>query len=223
PRHDRADRGLQDATVAYTLSEAEYSDGSNDFFTRTDGSNISGGYSVAGFGGNSFFAAQDLDGDGTNPATMTFTLGITGLENLSFAALFAEDDDGSAQDWDGSDGFTVTANIDGNGPVLVFAIEAGGDLSNEVPQIDTDLDGIGDGAEITDTFTSYGAAIPGTGDTLELVLTFDLNAGDEDLAIDDLTISGDLAVIPEPTAALFGTLLASALGLTVSRRPSDRC
>lgn len=216
---------FEDATVTYTTSEPEYSDGTGDFFTRTDGSNIGGFYEISGVQGSSYFAAMDLDGDGTNPASLTFTVDITGYENLSFSALFAEDDDGNDQDWDNSDGFTITGSIDAGATFDLFAIVEGGtDGSNEAPFIDTDFNGTPDGAEITDTLTEYGNSIPGTGTTLEIVLTYTFNAGDEDLAIDNFTIMGDLttAAIPEPTAALFGSLLAGALGMTVARRPNSR-
>jgi hypothetical protein len=44
----------------YTTSVPEFTDGSGDFFTRTDGSDIGGFYSVTGFGDSFYFAAMDL-------------------------------------------------------------------------------------------------------------------------------------------------------------------
>ena len=41
---------------------AEFTDGGFDFFTRTDGTNITGTYETTGFGGNFFFAMQDTNG-----------------------------------------------------------------------------------------------------------------------------------------------------------------
>ncbi|MEO0871723.1 MAG: lamin tail domain-containing protein, partial [Pseudomonadota bacterium] len=49
------------AGTRYTFSTGEGSDGSGDFFTRTDGSTIGSFYEVAGQGGDFFFAAQDTD------------------------------------------------------------------------------------------------------------------------------------------------------------------
>lgn len=212
---------FEDATVLYTLSEPQYSDGATQFFTRTDGSNTATSYSVTGFGGSSYFAAQDLDGSGTNPATMTFSVDITGVTDLSFSALFAEDDNGVRQDWDVADGFTITTQIDGGSINQVFGIEGSGSGSNFAPRVDTNFDGLGDGAEITDTFAAFAAPIVGTGSTLEVVLTFQLDFVNEDLALDNFSIEGVLAVIPEPTGTLCGCLLASLLGVTVARRPAS--
>jgi hypothetical protein len=45
--------------------------------------------------------------------------------------------------------------------------------------------------------------------------------GDVDATLGTTTLTA-LAPVPEPTAALFGGLIASALGLTVARRPLQR-
>ncbi len=53
-------------------------------------------------------------------------------------------------------------------------------------------------------------------------LAFDLTTGDVLGPVTPLsTLIPVVAAIPEPTAALFGTLLASGLGLTVARRQRD--
>lgn len=177
----------------YITSVPEFSDGFSDFFTRTDGSNINSTYNVTGFNGLFYFAGQDLDGEGdSSTQTIEFTnIDISGFSNLQFSGLFAEDDDGSNQDWDSSDLVTVEVRIDGGGyvPILQFAND--GSTSNTEPSLDTDFDGIGDGAALTDTFTNFTAAIIGTGALLDLRITLTLNAGDEDIAFDSLEITGD--------------------------------
>lgn len=47
--------------VRYTASIPEFSDGSTDFFVRTNGANISSAYEVSGEVGSFFFAGQDID------------------------------------------------------------------------------------------------------------------------------------------------------------------
>ena len=183
----------------YITSTPEFSDGFSDFFTRADGSAISSSYEVTGVAGSFFFAAQDIDGEGAAPEqTLTLTgIDISGASNLSFSALFAEDDssDGN-EDWDGgSDNnfLRVEYQIDGGGYQNLFAIENDGSTFNSAPFVDTDFDGIGDGAEITSVFTRYSAAFAQVGSLLDLRFTFNLEDGDEDIAIDDITIEGDVA------------------------------
>ena len=190
---------FEDATVTYTTSTAEFTDGSGDFFTRTDGSNIGSFYQVTGFDGNSYFAAMDIDAEGASlPVTMDFTgLDITGLENLEFSGLFAEDDDGSNQDWDVGDYVHVDYQIDGGGyqPLLWFESVPDGDNFNAVPAVDTDFDGDGDGAELSSTFALFAAPILETGTTLDLRITFNLDSGNEDIAMDDIRVTGDLVTL----------------------------
>ena len=183
---------FEDGDVAYTPSTPEFTDGTNDFFIRTDGSNISSGYVVTGFNGTSYFAAQDIDGEGAMiPVSLTFEgIDIAGLTDLSFSALFAEDDDGTNEDWDEPDYVRVFASIDGGPFENVFWIENDGSTFNSAPFVDTDFDGTGDGAEITSTFAPFSAAILGTGSTLALRIDFFLNSGDEDIALDDVTVTG---------------------------------
>ena len=55
---------------AGTVSE-NCNDNSGDFFTRTDGTDISSNYEVTGQDGTFFFAAQDTDGTPCTMATQT--------------------------------------------------------------------------------------------------------------------------------------------------------
>lgn len=84
----------------YATNVAEFSDGSGDFFIRTDETNVGGFYDVNGQSGDFYFAAMDLDGEGgPTDVSLTFNdIDITGVTNLGFSGLFAEDDDGTNQD-----------------------------------------------------------------------------------------------------------------------------
>ena len=192
----------------FTTSIPEATDGFFDYFTTSDGSNIGGIYNSPQ--GNSFFAAADTDAAeiGASPASLFINdINITDFTNLNVQLLAAEDDDGTNQDWDASDAFEIFASIDGGPSTLVFSIRNDGTGFNAEPLIDTDLDGIGDGTAITDTFADFTGTIAGTGTELDLEFRFSLNSGDEDLAIDNIRINGDLATsaIPEPSSiALLG-------------------
>ncbi len=181
----------------YFTNVAEFSDGFGDFFTRTDGANIGNFYSLTGQGGNSYFAGMDLDGEG-GPATVSLTtqqINIAGFVNLSFSGLFAEDDDGTNQDWDADSSALIEYRIDGGAWTNLLAFAAAGGTNTE-PLLDTDFDGVGDGPALSDVFTEYTAAIAGTGTNLELrVALTNLNAGDEDFAFDNLAINGDPAIV----------------------------
>jgi hypothetical protein len=203
-----------DYSVSFTDTSAE----TTDYFRQTDGTDISAP-TLVGLDGN-FFAAQDIDGitnwDSTLPVTLTWTVDITGYTDLAFSIDFAEDDDGTNQDWDSTDDYVhITYAIDAGGDTNLIWLENDGTQFNAAPLIDSNFDGIGDGAEITNTFTTYGASITGTGASLVISVAISLNSGDEDIAFDNLTVTG--TAVPEPStyAALAGLF---ALGFVAYRR-----
>lgn len=179
----------------YATSIPEFTDGSGDFFLRTDLGDVAGTYGVTGADGGFVFAAQDLDGEGaaSQQALIFSGIDIDGFTDLAFGVLLAEDDasDGD-EDYDLVDFVRFEYRIDGGAfrPLLAVESVPDGDAFNAVPAIDTDFDGDGDGTEITDVFQRFSSAIAGTGSTLDLRVTFDLDAGDEDIAIDALEITG---------------------------------
>lgn len=201
-----------------STSTPQFSDGASDYFTLTDGTNISPGVTFTNPMGT-FFAAQDIDAEGAAPLqTITFdAINIAGFSDLVFSGLFAEDaaTDGNA-DWDPITGadlttgdfFTLEYDIDGGGfaNLLSFRSNAAtGTFNGEAAQ-DTNFDGVGDGTVLGDTFSEFVATISGTGNSLTLRANVQLNSGDEDIAFDNFTIAGVTAV-PEP-GSLFalGTL-----------------
>lgn len=171
----------------------EFTDSGNDFFTRTDGSNTAGSYVVTGGDGSFYFAGQDTDGEpqGGKIVSVTFSpININGYSSLNFSGLFAEDDDGAAQDWDANALAYVEASIDGGAYTKILQFASQG-ATNTEPGLDSDFDGVADGMAITSAFTSFSAAIAGTGSTLQLRLTLEnLDAGDEDFAFDLLEVEG---------------------------------
>jgi hypothetical protein len=183
---------FEDATISYIPSMTEQTDGTADYFIRTDGSNISATFS--NIQGSSYFAAQDIDADGmTSPASLTFDdITINNATNLTFSIYFAEDDDGSNQDWDAGDYLHIEYDIDNSGSftnLIWIESELGG--TNSEPKIDSDFDGTGDGASITNSFTKYTATIPATGSLIDLKITISVDSGDEDIAIDNVKLTGD--------------------------------
>lgn len=194
---------FEDPTVTYTTSVPEFTDGFTDYFTRTDGSNISTNVEFNNITGLSFFGAQDIDAEGaTPPLYINFNdLNVASLSSISFEAMFAEDDDGTNQDWDDGDFVKIEYSFDNTIWVPFFAIEgdgSGGGAFNHTPRVDTDLDGLGDGAEITDTFAMHtgvfandGVTNPTNSSTVSIRVTINLDSGDEDIAIDEINITGN--------------------------------
>jgi len=177
----------------YTVTE-ECTDGSSDFFTRTDGTNIGSWVEYASPNNTYFWAAMDTNGDPCTLSTETITwtgIDISGYISLTFSGLFAEDDDGTNQDWDDLDYVYIEVNIDGGGYQKILQFAAPGTGYNMEPAEDTDFDGFGDGTALTDTFSEFIGAISGTGSTLDLRITTQLDSGDEDIAFDLLKISGE--------------------------------
>ncbi len=216
------DEDFEDAVVTYSTSQAEFASG-RDFFTRiggAGGASTPSGYSISNIQGSGYFAAEDTNGGPGAPTTLTLTwddFNISGLTGLSFSGFFAEDDDGpTSQDWDANSSVMVQYRIDNGALQDLFAIESEGG-TNTVPRVDDDFNEVGEGAEITDTLTQFSRSISGTGLLLDLVLTIsNLEAGDEDIAFDDIQVNG--AAVPEPSAFLFGGLVCSVFGLNSARK-----
>lgn len=185
----------------YNTSTPEFSDGGNDYFTRTDGSDIASNVEINNIEGSFFFGGQDIDGEGaTLPATLTTAqIDVTGLSNLDLVVLLAEDADGSDLDWDDNDYVHFTYTVDGGAPqnlLWVESTESNGQYNSEAA-IDTDFDGIGDGDILSDVLTEFNASFDVSGaSNLEIQVEFQLNAGDEDIAMDNLRVVDGFSATP---------------------------
>lgn len=204
--------------IRYVTSISEFSDGASDFFTRTNGSNISTNYQVNGFKGDYFFTAQDIDGEGEQALqNLVFEdIDISLFSNLIFNVDIAEDDDGSNQDWDAQDFVSFAYQIDNGGYTDFLAFEAQTSSgSNFEPATDTNLDGIGDGQALSSIFQTFSTSIIGTGTLLDIQITFSLNSGDEDIAIDNLSLTGSAIsnTVAASAPSTFIIMLMSLFGL----------
>ena len=149
-----------------------------DFFTRTNGSDLSSSYNVTGQDGDYFFAAMDTDGAPCTSATQTLVfddVDISTASNPNLAILLAEDapNDGNF-DWDGISSFYIEVDYDNSGTftkVLQFATTSSSGSNVSLPMNDTDLDGIGDGAALSPIFSEFTASLS-SGNLLDIKLTF---------------------------------------------------
>jgi Lamin Tail Domain len=181
-----------------------FSDGAEDYWGISDGTtggdfdggtppNITGDYS--GFSG-SVLVMQDLNGDVVVdlPAIMTWSaIDILGLTNVEVSVLLAEAlASDAANDIDNAEYIILQAVVDG---VLFELAEFRGDTTltttNGLFRVDTDGDGIGDGpVAIGPAATEWVFPVPVVGASLDLILQVSVEAGDEDLGVDDLKVLG---------------------------------
>lgn len=197
---------FEDTAVAYVASNGEFHDGSSDYFsivrpgTETDAATS---FEFAGFGGDQYFAAEDIDDGLTRPATqtLTFTVNIFGYENIEFSTLFAAGGNDDNPAYDSNDGFLITATIDGGVTQNLLAFEAEA-TTNATLRQDTNFDGTGNSPiDINHNFESYASPIVGIGSELVLTITVSSNDGNGEFAFDNVLLEGDF-VIPEPSSAL---------------------
>ena len=192
----------------YTPSITEFSDGATDYFAtiKMNGDEDAydynhnyiadvDGISLSNIQGEYFFSGMDIDGEGALlPVNITVQdVSIYGYSNLNFYVYLAEDDNTTNQDWDESDYVHIDYDIDNSGSFTnLLWIESSGGTGTE-PAIDTNFDGTGDGSAITDNFTEYskGISTEGYPNFVDIRITFYLDSGEEDIAIDNLRITGD--------------------------------
>lgn len=188
---------FEDATVGYTTNITEFTDGVGDFFIRTDGTNIAGFYEILNVQGTSWFAIMDTNGEPPFAEIVDLTwsdIPVSGLTTIEFSALFAEDDDGTNEDWDGGDLVRVEYSFNGGAswtPIIAFANTTG--MTNAPPALDTDFNGIGDSTELTPTLTEFSASFANPGNTTVSIRiqATELDQGDVDISFDNVTISGN--------------------------------
>ncbi len=200
-----------DRDSQFRKSTKFFSDGSDDYFGISNGAiknNFGTGNplptikSYTGFT-NNFLTGQDLDGEGASlPITLTWSnLDIKWLKNLQFSGDFAEFFD-SPGDIDAADSIKLYYSIDGGEQqnLLWFSgTDFDSGSNNGVFAQDTDFDGVGDGKELGNAAENFTAAISGNGSKLDLKLEINLNAGDEDFAVDNFLITGVTAPIEGTT------------------------
>ncbi|GAB5539521.1 MAG: hypothetical protein Salg2KO_16240 [Salibacteraceae bacterium] len=191
---------FEDSNLTYTTNfPDDLNDiGASDYFGRIDEtSGLPTGVSYLNPQGTGFYGVQDFDGtDSGDIETIQLDwtdIDIVGFTDLNLSWFIAEDDANDLnEDWDQTSSVRLEVQINKGGYVNIFTVESSSDSSlNTEPREDTDLDGIGDGTTITDSFTQFSATIT-DGSILDIRLTIeDLDTGDEDIAFDNLLLTGE--------------------------------
>jgi len=172
---------------------------------RGDGSGTPLSNPFLGAQGSLYWRAEDIDGIAGFPNftdardTIDWTgIDISGQTELSFSGLFASRETAV---FDATDFVRVEVSIDGGAYVTILRLE--GETTgpaNSLLRVDTNDDGIGDGTAINNVFQSLTADISGTGTTLDLRLTFDVDATTEEVGFDLFAINANAA----PTTTFTG-------------------
>ena len=196
----------------------------DDYFGITD---LTTATSVTYIGGvGNFLGAQDTDGGDCNlPIGDIVNASIIGIDITGQAGLVvcfnvAEDtaSDGK-EDWDANSSVVISASIDGGASSDLFTIQATGD-TNTSPGFDCDGDGLADGSPITDIFTTYCIPIASVGTSLDINIAINnLEAGDEDIAIDNIAVYSDETTAPP--AATSGCAVMAVCAITNVSISSD--
>lgn len=210
-------QGFDAQGVGYTTSTdglggsgIEFSDGILDYFTHSDAA-VSSTINYNGANGG-YFAAMDTNGS-PGPEALplyltTDTFSINDYSELSFAVDLAEDlASNGADDWDILDYVHFEYQVDGGSWNNIFSVINDGMTEyNTLAYVN--------GVAVTDTFSTFNADLSGvTGSTMALRVVWSIDSGDEDLAIDGLSIFGEtIAVVPVPTAAFAGIGMLGLMG-----------
>lgn len=204
----------------YTSTTA-FSDGADDYFTRTDGfSEASGIPAYSGFGGSYFWAAEDVDAP-ENPTGLGL-LEFAGLDISAISSFRISLDigAGSATAFDSANDFVlVQYRVDAGLWETALAFQNNGQTFNGSLHQDADLDGIGEGTQLglaLQTFHSDLFAV--TGALLDLRIDTFLTGGDEAVAFDNIQVSSPLTAVPEPATTALFMAAASALALLLRKR-----
>jgi hypothetical protein len=191
----------------YTASHSFYG-GPDDHFQRTDAtsagqevSTTSGPYT--GVDGTYFWAGEDLNdaaGDGLGEKTLTLReVDVSGATDLRFLGRFAAgcNDGPDNSCYDSPDSLVVRYSTDGGTTFttgLRFAyverteVDGSIDRFNEPIAHDTDLDGIGDGPELTPAMQYFGFDIPTPASTIVIQVAAYAKSAGEEFAFDDLRL-----------------------------------
>jgi DNA-binding beta-propeller fold protein YncE len=174
-----------------------------DFFGRTDsaGAPPQEVFAYNGFDGSFFIAGEDIDGAISSSVGQVYldNINISGKTNLQFTAAFAS---GTDIDIDGAaDSMSVEVKIDNGNWVVIGRFRAdsstftssSGPFNGQFAE-DTNGDGYGEGVRLDGTFTDFSWPIAGSGDSLDVRISMDLQSGDEEAAFDNVRISGLTAV-----------------------------
>lgn len=186
----------------YTLDPANNCDccGTNDAFGRTQGTN-SCLLPVFGTTGSYYFGAEDVDD--TNIGTGSVNgVGLVILDPVnvsSYSSLEMSIDIGigpTPGQFEYGDVVRLQYSMDGGAWTTFGQFASNASLGGSL-DLDANMDGFGDGAGMSSTLQSYDFNIPATGNTLQVRLYIRVNSASEEIAIDQLVLTGNNCTQPD--------------------------
>jgi hypothetical protein len=195
-----------------TFSFCSGTPGNNpDYFLRTNtnpvlptGCTIGFTDALTNLQGSFFWASEDIRSSSPVPNAnppgqiTTQSISIAGYSTLNVSLFLATSSNNNVR-WENTDSINIQASING-GPFNTIGRFMGDNPAGGRLRIDGNLDGAITAADPATTcdqlnFAQYSFAIPGSGTTLRIRLDFDQIGGTEELAIDQLRITG-FSVLP---------------------------
>jgi gliding motility-associated-like protein len=138
-----------------------------------------------------FYGAEDTEGSAL-PGECNLTTSIiqvNGYHNLEVQLRVAAPRNNKFDTL--NDYLKIEYNIDSLGWVLIGAFRNDGSPANSSLNLDTDLDGIGEGIALTDSFQQFTFNIPQTGKELQIRILVYMDDVDEEVAFDLIQVNGD--------------------------------
>lgn len=192
-----------------------FSDGSSDYFVRTDGL-VDAPSGLPAYSGQdvAFFVAAEDNQDGDNPNgnesyVLIEDIDVTSYSNVQIRGAFAS---GGQSKFDPEDYMHVYARVDDGPFQLVGAFEADIASGFNSPNLglDADFDGIADGPGFLSTsFEDYTFDLGTTGSLLDIRVEVFMTSGDEEVAFDNIRVLGTTSGGPQTTTVGFGSSAAT--------------
>jgi len=197
PAGPLVDEDFEDNTFDFTPSNPLFHDGSSDYVHIVPLNGPGETDIVRPAGSNHHFGVEDMDDGSTQPLTVNLdwtNLDVSGFSSVDISALFAESNADGFERWDSDSSVRVEVSLDGGTFMPVIAFEtANPSLSNQAPQLDTNFDGNGDGAALSNVLTEFSTTVNVAGAnllTVRIVIS-GLNGTQEDVAIDNFLVEGN--------------------------------
>ena len=162
------------------------------------GANPGGKPNYTGFTGG-YLVGEDLDGTGNNAQyELTWTgLNIAGLTNLRVGGDFAAGPD-AGRGPENTNFIDMRVSINGGAFSTALSLRPDGSTYGAF-RVDTDLNGVGDGNNLTLAAQTLSSLLPGvTGTTMDLQLRMRTNWVGDEFGVDNIFVTGDATDVNDP-------------------------
>lgn len=167
------------------------------------------------FNTDAFFGAVDtVNGDNSGPVSAQWDFDVAGFVDLMFSV-----DLGAMGDFESSDSFSFAYQLDGGAVTTLFDLVADEAISQTYTLAGGGVFTLDDpmtvgGTVLSNQLQTLAAAIAGGGSILSIIVTADLNGGNEGIAFQNMIITG--TAVPEP--AMLALVGIGLVGFGLARR-----